>query len=185
VIAALSFLIIFFVPVLVEWNDPYFNVNNYEFQTFPLSLGLREGNLTNYLIFRSYQFIVLAIAILLSIFGAYTFAYRLAYGQDTTLYSTKHKKFYQKEASFLYNRYKNDYFDELQKNPDFNMVLDFLCDPQRFAPVKDVETCNFDIFSLEEEDSIIVSFNFHNFLLSPEESDMITTAIKRMFSPPQ
>lgn len=178
IIGLAAFVIIFSYPVYLEIQNPLFNPSNYQFQTFPGAGQGSQGNLLEYIIYHIYQFVILAIAISIGIFFAYTSAYNTAYGQDTSVYSQKYKKFYKKIHSDQYNIFVNDYLENLPKTLDFKDVIQFINDSQRFQQIPKVKQANFSVFGLPEDEQKIIFLHTGRYLLSREESVILSKLIK-------
>jgi len=180
IIGLIAFFIIFSYPVYLEIQNPLFDPSNYQYQTFPGSGQGSQGNLYSYIFFRGVQFVILAMAIIGGVLLAFTSAYSTAYGQDTTLYSQKYEKFYKKVYSTNYNVYINDYLENLSKTLNFNTVIQFLNDSQRFQQLPKVKQQNFSVFNLPEDEQIIIILH-DRYLLSREESALLSNVIQKNF----
>jgi len=177
-IAFIAFCIIFFYPVLLEIQNPLFDPSNYLYRTFPGSGQGSQGNLYSYIFFRGFQFVILALAIVCGVVLSQENAYNTAYGQDTSVYSQKYKKFYKKILSRQYNIFVNDYLENLPKTLDFKNVIQFLNDSQRFQQIPKVKQANFSVFGLPEDEQKIIFLHTGRYLLSREESIILSKLIQ-------
>lgn len=165
---AIAFLIVFFYPIYLEIQNPVFDVNNYQFSMFP-GFGVSEG-LFSYIFYHVYQFVILGGGIGIGIFFAYDNAYTTAYGLDTGLYSPHYNKFYRKIYSKKYNVFKEDYLFAVSSYMDFNKIIHFLSDKQRFQEMSNVKTDEFSVFSIPEEDKKIIKIGNISYVLTKDES---------------